>query len=641
MTSVMPRVLKIGWLVLALAYLVFYAVTLQPIFTSFLNDAYTLHSEGLAKLGIAPEGYAAYLTGLNVLQIIFTVGIGLLIFWKRSDDPIALMMSLAIISFTVQSGRGGIALATAQPDLWWISTLARVINGIVILLFFALFPNGKLVPYRWAITYLVFGWAFITFPTNDIRNYLTPASTNTTLALSALYILIGLGLQIWRYRNHSSQTEKQQTKWVLYGLVGAVGFLVLNVVISLLFSTAINNDQTARVIYRLFSNTFLVSMPVIFLPVSTTVAILRNRLWDIDLLINRSLVVIITSLGLVTAFLVVIGSSQLVFQDSLGSFPAIITALAAGMAFNPSRHRVQRLIDRRFYRWRFDLDQLAAAEREQSSAKFGEWTGNTLDNYKVVELVGMGGMGEVYKAFKDTRNYAIKTLLKDATPDHLERFKREIAALEHLQHPNIVRFYAAGFDPAPYLVLEYIEGVHLGTYLGERGKFPPRDALLIASGIADALDYAHNRGVIHRDLKPANILIRSSQDGASVTPILVDFGIAKFTDSSSLTGTGAIGTINYMSPEQIEASRRVTYKADIYAFGVILYEMLTGKPPFTGDIGTVLFAHIQQPPPDITQHAPDLPVALNPIFHRVLAKNADERWPTAREFIDALASVLT
>lgn len=638
--SVPLKVLRVGWVVLVLAYIAFYIAATPPMIEAFTRDANQLFSTALPQLGLTPQTYAAYFLFLNLLTPSVAMALGLLIFVKRPDDRIALLMAGGLVAFTVVVGRATTAFTNTYPDLFWIPSLLRLIGGAFAVAVFSLFPNGKFIP-AWAPWYLFFG-IFVLGPfINDIRLYLQPNITSPYSLISMVYLGIGVGFQTWRYRYYSTTSERQQTKWVVYGLSISVLFVSLFIIIDVFVpSVLLTGNPLIRLIYRLFANTFLIFIPTLFAPIAISIAITRNRLWDIDLLINRSLVVAITTLALGLGFFAVIVGLQAVLPSTLGSLPVIAAAIGAGTAFNPLRGRVQQVIDRRFYRWRFDLNQLAAAERGQSSAKFGILTGQTIDGYRVEGLVGKGGMGEVYQAHKDNRTYAFKTLLSDATPDHRERFKREIAAMEQLQHPNIVRFYGAALTPSPYLLLEYIDGVNLETYLKQRGKFSPYDALLIGRGIAEALDYAHGRGVIHRDLKPSNVLIRAAHDGVSVTPLLVDFGIAKVSDAASLTGTGAVGTINYMAPEQIRSSKRVTHKADIYAFGVILYEMLTGKPPFTGDIGQVLFAHLQQPPPDITIASPDLPEDFNRILGRALAKNADERWLSAGELIAELAQSL-
>lgn len=632
--------LQVIWLVITGLYLLFQFLAAPTVYDSFQSDAVLLHSQALAEFNLTPDHYAVYFTGLNLILAMLLFAFGFMLFWRRPHDPLALTIALTIATFSIQTGRAAIAFVQVMPDWWPISTGLRVFNGVLILLFFALFPNGKLVPRYVALAYLLFGWTFISFPTNDVRNYVLPETASQWLLVSAIYIFIGLGIQFWRYRTQSTPVERQQTKWVLFGLGVGVTFLMLNALIGIFLTPTLNESPQGRLIYRLLSNTFLVFVPSLFIPLSFFIAIVRHRLWDIDRLINRSLVVILTALGLLIGLLGGIVVIQGLLQDRLGSIPVLALTLGVGASYNPLRHRVQRMIDRRFYRWRFDLDQLSAAERSSSKTQFGVLTGQTLHGYQLNTLIGKGGMGEVYQATKDSQIYAIKTLLANSTPDHAERFKREIIAMSQLQHPNIVRYFGGGTTPIPHLILDYIDGVNLNTYLEQRGRFAPSDALILARGIASALDYAHAQGVIHRDLKPANILLRVADDEISLNPLLLDFGIAKFSNESSLTGTGAIGTIIYMAPEQIESAKQVTHQADSYAFAVVLYEMLTGHPPFQGELASILFAHIQQPPPDICADAPHLPPAVNGVFQRALAKDAQARWPSAGAFIAALSGAL-
>ena len=602
---------------------------------SFTRDANSLFAEALPRLGMNTESYARFFLILNLLLPLSSSLVALIIFLKRTDDRLALLMSIALFTFSIQIGRPAIAFAVSYPELLWISTLLRVISSTLLLVVLSSFPNGRLVP-SWASFYIIFGIFCVAPFTNDIRYYLQSNVTNPIALINALYACVGIGFQIWRYRYYSTSIEKQQTKWVLYGLTVIALFMTTFIVLDIFLTPSIVNDSMIRLVYRLLVNTFLIFLPASLIPVAFSIAIMRNRLWDIDIIINRSLVVIITTLVLGGIFLLVVLVIRTLFEDSYGGIPLIVAALAAGMLFNTTRQRAQRVLDRKFYRWRFDLIQLAAAERGQSDIRFGILTGKTLDGYHIDSLVGKGGMGEVYHAIKDSRPYAIKTLLENATPAHLERFKREIEAMQNLQHANIVKFFGASMTPKPYIVLEYIDGVNLETYIKQRGHFTTEDALLILRGIADALDYAHIKGVVHRDLKPANILIRAARDGISVTPLLVDFGIAKITDGTALTGTGAVGTIAYMAPEQIESARRVTHKADIYALGIIFYEMLTAKKPFEGDLANILFAHLQQPPPDVCDIRPDLPEHFNRVIQRAMAKDEGSRWQSAGEMIAAL-----
>jgi serine/threonine protein kinase len=387
----------------------------------------------------------------------------------------------------------------------------------------------------------------------------------------------------------------------------------------------------------MISNPLLLFLPCSFVPVAVGLAITRNRLWDIDLIINRSLVVIIAATLLAILFLIVVLVIQAVFHSTLYGLPFVGAAVLSGALFDPTRRRVQHVLDRRFYRWRFDLIQLANAERDKTTARVGRWTGKILDGYQIEGVIGSGGMGEVYRATKDNRTYAIKTVLEDAPADGMDRLRREIVAIKPMQHPNIVQFYEAGLSPAPYIVLEFIDGVNLRALLQSRGRLSPEDALVILRGLADGLDYAHDRGVIHRDLKPSNIVLRMAHEGNTIVPLLIDFGLARVSSGSTVTGTGAIGTISYMAPEQIESGKTITRQTDVYSLGVILYEMLTGQLPFGGFPAQIMFAHLQQPPPDPRLIVPELPETFALAIQKAMAKEKAERWQSAGEMIAALA----
>ena len=254
--------------------------------------------------------------------------------------------------------------------------------------------------------------------------------------------------------------------------------------------------------------------------------------------------------------------------------------------------------------------------------------GVQLGPYKIESALGKGGMGEVWKA-RDTRLNRF-VAIKKSHARFSERFAREAQAIAALNHPHICQIYDVGPD---YLVMEYVGGEHL------KGPLPVADALLLASQIADALDAAHRKGITHRDLKPANILV-----GRSGIKIL-DFGLAKIehqpapdeTATMTLTGAGMIvGTLQYMSPEQIEG-RKADARSDIFAFGLVLYEMLTGKRAFTGATKTSLVASIlkEQPRP-IREVEPLTPASLERVVLTCLEKDPEKRWQSAREVQRAL-----
>ena len=249
-------------------------------------------------------------------------------------------------------------------------------------------------------------------------------------------------------------------------------------------------------------------------------------------------------------------------------------------------------------------------------------------------------MGEVYRA-RDTRlnrTVAIKVLPSEfaGDPDLRSRFEREARAIAALDHPHICGIYDVGsVDSTHYLVMPHLEGQTLAAQL-EKGSLPLEQALKIAIEIADALDKAHRQGIVHRDLKPANIMLTKAG------PKLLDFGLAKLRDAagpismSSMTRLATrapetahgmiLGTVPYMAPEQVEG-KEADGRSDIWALGVVIYEMVTGTRPFQGDTpASVIGAILKDTPPSISTRQPLAPRALNYVAERCLAKDPDERW---------------
>ena len=269
-------------------------------------------------------------------------------------------------------------------------------------------------------------------------------------------------------------------------------------------------------------------------------------------------------------------------------------------------------------------------------------SGARLGPFEILSPLGAGGMGEVYRA-RDTRldrTVAIKLLPSEfvnAPGRRIERFRREARAIARITHPHICTLHDVGEDgPAIFLVMEYVDGVTLAARL-EDGPLPLAPALRAAIQIADALDHAHRQGVVHADLKPGNIML--TRDSVK----LLDFGLAKLTGrdeeapldgtrSERLTEVGSIaGTVPYMAPEQIEG-REVDGRTDIFAFGVVLFEMLSGRRPFAGDSRASLMAAIvAAEPPPLLSLQPQVPASLERVIRRCLAKDPEDRWQTARD----------
>jgi serine/threonine-protein kinase len=258
-----------------------------------------------------------------------------------------------------------------------------------------------------------------------------------------------------------------------------------------------------------------------------------------------------------------------------------------------------------------------------------ELIGTHLGQYRLIEIIRRGGMATVYKAYQPALDrYVAVKVLHNRDPQFAVRFKREARAIAQLQHHNILPIYDYGEQNGLlYLVLQYIEhGATLSDMLGR--PIEPSAALRLTARLLDALAYAHQRGIIHRDIKPANILMPSP-----TWPMLADFGIAKLlNDDMRLTQAGMIvGTAAYMAPEQAEG-RPIDSRTDLYAVGVVLYELLTGRVPFDATTPVaVLMKHAYEPPPPPRSLNPDLPPAVEAVLLRALAKDPDARYQSAAE----------
>jgi len=225
--------------------------------------------------------------------------------------------------------------------------------------------------------------------------------------------------------------------------------------------------------------------------------------------------------------------------------------------------------------------------------------------------------------------------------EFVRRFQQEARAAAALNHPNIVTIYDVGQGPTTghyFIAMEYVDGESLKEYLHQRGPLPAEEALRILAPIASALDHAHRKGFVHRDIKPTNIIVERE----SGRPVLTDFGVVKaLREGTSITHTGSfIGTVRYASPEQIQG-KEMDHHSDLYSFGVVAYEVLTGNIPFPGDTMAVLFAHVHSSPPPVHERVPTLPAQVDPILERMLAKVPKDRYETASSFVSDLRDVLT
>lgn len=261
----------------------------------------------------------------------------------------------------------------------------------------------------------------------------------------------------------------------------------------------------------------------------------------------------------------------------------------------------------------------------------------TIGEYEILGELGRGGMAAVYLGHEIAldRRVAIKVMSPALVHGDgmIERFKREARTAASLSHPNIIPVYAVReTDRLLYFVMKFIAGRPLDSVLKELGPLPIPMIQMILNQVGGAFGYAHRRGIIHRDIKPANIMI--DDEGWAV---VTDFGIAKVSQAEGLTMTGmTVGTPTYMSPEQCMA-QDVTGASDQYSLGVVAYEMITGRPPFTGgSMMAIMYGHFNDPPPDITAIRPDCPEDLRQAVLRMLEKDPANRWPTMEAAVEAI-----
>jgi len=258
--------------------------------------------------------------------------------------------------------------------------------------------------------------------------------------------------------------------------------------------------------------------------------------------------------------------------------------------------------------------------------------------YELRHLIGAGGMADVYLGYDDrlSREVAVKVLRSDLArdPSFVARFRKEALAAAGINHPGIVAVYDSGEVPAPYIVMELIHGKTLREIIHHGERLPLKRALEIAEGILAALEYSHERGIIHRDIKPANVMITDKGDVK-----VMDFGIARALDDAAATLTSTwniVGTAQYLSPEQA-IGEIADIRSDIYSTGCLLFELLCGQPPFTGETPvSVAYQHASTPAPLIRTINPDLPEGVEVMLAVALAKNPDDRYQSAGLMLDDL-----
>ncbi|HSL30069.1 MAG TPA: serine/threonine-protein kinase, partial [Anaerolineales bacterium] len=530
LTGFRLRAARLLWTGMAAFTIFLFVAGIQPSFEIGLR----LLPESQAALRAAglPLTFPAYvLVVTDILTVLFFGVIAFLLVWRRGDELMTLVVA-SMLLFTGALYTG--PTANANLPYFALAILPGMAESMQAW-FVYLFPNGKALP-RWIWWILVplpvwrIGiWLVDYIPTykaelRTAENYSHTAQQAWDIGLFILLLAGGIAAQVYRYRRLSTPVQRQQTKWVLFGMIVTVLFVGTYVVVFNVLGYGENPSLVVSLVARV-----LRQLSLMIVPATMAVAVLRYRLWDIDFAINRSLVY-----GALTTVLVALFAVSLRLLSTLaGGFSAgpliaiLLSTVVFALIFQPLNRGLQRFVDRRFYHIYVDYQRsgrpvLPPLEPSTfPSAHFHEYTD--------LEIAGRGGMAEVYKATHPTlrRVVAIK-LMREAIQDdpvmHMF-FERESRALRELDHPNVVKVLDTGqVEDRPYMVMEFIEGDPLGDLLNN-GRLDLETALGFLRPIGAALDYLHAKDIVHRDVKPGNIML--DRAGREARPVITDFGLAK------------------------------------------------------------------------------------------------------------------
>jgi tRNA A-37 threonylcarbamoyl transferase component Bud32 len=633
----------IASIVLAVGFLAYFAI--RFIVTS---DAPQLHTtfrgataDGTFSAMAVFDGPVLSLVRIVVVAITFVVA-SIFVAARHRRDPIVLLLATTAIAAGLYSA--SIAVLTSTETLAIGRGLAAFVYMLLpagALLVMALFPTGRAVP-RWSLAALPVALAPFAVQAVYMFEY-----RRFSIPLAACQLLTGalfLAFLVQRYRRHATLRERIQIKWLSFA---GVVFLALQLVVVILVMPLLQDPtHPAFPLFRLLFELLLGGSYLAGMAAMLSSAA-RYRLWDIDRVINRTVVYAVVTALLAGAFVLVYFALGALLRGVLGA-PAWIGSaigLAISLALFPiARRRISRWIDRRFYGIGIDYERIAAKAVKAAQVASPELT--ELADYDGLSLLGRGGMGAVYRAhhadFKMPIALKVMAPRLAGDPAARSRFQREAEILEALQHPNVVPFLASGHDHGlAFIAMHYIEGEDLATVLRARGRLSLEDAAPLIADIAAALDAAHALGVVHRDVKPGNVLLEGDgrQPVATRRAFLMDFGVARREgDQQRSTGDDSlVGSLPYMSPEQIQRIGEVDRRADVYSLGATAYELVTGTVPFreSSPLGLVL-AHLRQPPVDPRVHAPELPEPAAAAILTALSKSAGDRFATAGLFAAAL-----
>ncbi|MFT3891952.1 MAG: serine/threonine-protein kinase [Anaerolineales bacterium] len=641
------------FVILSLATVVFFSMGVPLYFQSYLEDIKPETVSALQGLGLSTTFYAAYQTGLVVLLAIAFAAAGIIISWFKSDEWLALLVAFTMI------GQGANAFGPLQKmaaiptfEIPVRFVIAMVLMGLPLSCY--LFPDGK-IQKRWMLYVAGFWFLWLmlsvfwhSFPFNLFDR----GGSDTLRYLLSLLACLSTGIyaQVYRYRTTDNPVKREQLKWIVFGI--AVGILMgIGVNLFLTFFELAKPSAELFLVVDMFTQTLSV-VAQFSVPVAVVFSILKYRLYDIDLVINRSIIYGLLTVVLATMFGILLFGLQSAYraitkQENPPTIAVVISTIVVSSIFQPTRKFLRRFVNRKLYGMDVDFDEIERRHEKMekvSNLPLGEMT--DVGGYRELELIARGGMGEVYKARHPNlnRTVAIKvlsTLFKD-NPNFNKRFVREAKTMAQLRHPNIITIHDFGEqDGLPYIVMEYLTGETLSQILAKQERLSLEESLPLLQELASALDYAHGLGVIHRDIKPSNVIVEpitTMTSGNSQRAILMDFGIAKFaTENTMLTASGdVLGTVDYISPEQIHGNVELDSRTDQYSFAVMTYQMLTGKKVFEhNNTWAMIRAHLEEIPTDPRMHV-SLPDCAADAILKALSKKPEERFNSIGEFVAEL-----
>jgi tRNA A-37 threonylcarbamoyl transferase component Bud32 len=644
---------RTAFIILSVATVIFFSLGVPLSYQDYISSINSDTFAALQQLGLSTTFYATYQVALVILLAI-TFGIaGLIIAWNKSDDWLALLVAFTLIGQGANAfdplARMGRVPGFEIPVHFVVS---MVLMGLPLSCY--LFPDGR-IQKRWML-YVVSVWCvwlivsvfWISFPLN-IFNRGGAATLRYLLALLAV-LSTGIYAQVYRYRTTHNPVKRQQLKWIVFGVV--IGILTgIGVNLFLTFFELMHPSAGTFLIVDMVTQTLSV-VAQFTVPMAVVFSILKYRLYDIELVINRSIIYGLLTVVLVAIFGILLFGLQAAFQalthqTNPPTIAVVVSTIAVSSIFQPTRKALRRFVNHKIYGMDVDFEEIERRnEKMEQVAHLPSHAVTNVGGYKNLELIARGGMGEVYKARHPNlnRTVAIKLLSTHFKDDSgfNKRFAREAKTMAQLRHPNIITIHDFGDqDGLPYIVMEYLTGDTLSQIIAKHESLSLEEGLPLLQDLASALDYAHGQGVIHRDIKPSNVIVEpitTLTSGRTQRAILMDFGIARFiTENTILTGSGDVmGTADYISPEQIHGITELDSRTDQYSFGVMTYQLLTGKKPFErNNTWAMIRSHLEELPPDPRVHI-SMPEKVALTILKALAKKPEERFSSVGEFVTEL-----